>query len=128
MNNRRLVGCCIYCACAYESQCRYGFLISHFDRNEISFCVIKYHVNTTWNEMPTHVHQNIGLLWSAAKMKLYVKRTYFHTGLKSQTGMSSFRLLCERTIIEAYIDRNHLKYKHILSINWDQNRLADLEN
>ena len=27
---------------------------------ETKFQVIKYHVNTTRNEMPTHVHQNIG--------------------------------------------------------------------
>ena len=43
-----------------QAQCRYGFYIGHFERNEISFRVIKYHVNTTRNEMPTHVHQNIG--------------------------------------------------------------------
>ena len=47
-------------ACAFETQYWYGFHISHFDRNEISFRVIKYYVNTTRNEMPTHVHQNIG--------------------------------------------------------------------
>ena len=70
---------------------RYGFHIGHFDRNEISFRVIKYHVNTTRNEMPTHVHQNIGSFWNAAEMKLHVNRTCFHAGLKSQTGMSSFR-------------------------------------
>ena len=27
-------------------------------------------INTTWNEMPTHVHQNIGPFWNAVKMKL----------------------------------------------------------
>ena len=43
----------------------------------------KYHVNTTRNEIPTHVHQNIGSFWNAAKMKLYVSRTCFHVGLKS---------------------------------------------
>ena len=70
----------------------------HFDRNEISFWVIKYHVNTTRNEMPTRVHQNIGLFWNAAEMKLHVNRTCFHAGLKSQTGTSSFRFSCERTL------------------------------
>ena len=35
------------------------FHVGHFD-NEISFQVIKYHVNTTRNEMPTLVYQNIG--------------------------------------------------------------------
>ena len=44
--------------------------ISVTDRNEISFRVIQYHVNTTWNEMPTHVHQNVGPFWNAVKMKL----------------------------------------------------------
>ena len=72
-----------------------GFHIGHFDKNEISFRVIKYHVNTTRNEMLTHVHQNIGSFWNAAEMKLHVNRTCFHTGLKSQTSMSSFCLLCE---------------------------------
>ena len=72
--------------------------ISVTDRNEISFRVIQYHVNTTWNEMPTHVHQNVGSLWNPAEMKLHVSRTCFHAGLKSQTGMSSFRLSCERTL------------------------------
>ena len=43
-----------------ETQCWYGFHIGHFDRNEISFRVIEYHVNTTQNVLPTHVHQNIG--------------------------------------------------------------------
>ena len=50
----RLVGCC-------ETQWWYGFHISHFDKNDISFRVIKYHINITQNEMPTHAHQNIGL-------------------------------------------------------------------
>ena len=48
--------------------------------------------------MPTHVHQNIGFFWNAAKMKLHVDRTCFHASLKSQTGLSSFRLPCERTL------------------------------
>ena len=82
----------------FETHRRYGFHIGHFDRNEISFRVIKYHVNTTRNEMPTYVHQNIGSFWNAAEMKLHVNRTCFHAGLKSQTGMSSFRLSCERTL------------------------------
>ena len=30
-----------------------------FCRNEISFQVIKYHVNTTQNEMPMHVYMSI---------------------------------------------------------------------
>ena len=72
-----------------------GFHIGHFDKNEISFRVIKYHVNTTRNEMLTHVHQNIGSFWNAAEMKLHVNRTCFHAGLKSQTGMSSFRSSCD---------------------------------
>ena len=45
----------------------------------ISIRVIKYHVNTTRNEVvPTHVHQNIGLFWNSAEMKLHVNRTCFH--------------------------------------------------
>ena len=39
--------------------------------------MIKY-VNTTRNEMPTHVHQNNGSLWIATEMKLHVNRTCFH--------------------------------------------------
>ena len=66
--------------------------------NKISFCVIKYHVNTTQNEMPTHVHQNIRSFWYAAKLRRHVNRTCFHAGLESQTGMSSFCLSCERTL------------------------------
>ena len=31
-------------------------------------------------------------------MKLHGNRACFHAGLKSQTGMSSFRLSCERTL------------------------------
>ena len=54
--------------------------------------------NTTRNEMPTHVHQNIRSFWNAAEMKLHVNRTCFHAGLKCQTGMSSFRLSCQRTL------------------------------
>ena len=76
------------------------FYCSHFDRNEISFQVIKYHVNTTRNQMPTRLHQNIGSFWNAAEMKRHVNRTCFHASLKSQTNMSSFRLSCERTLIQ----------------------------
>ena len=56
---------------------------------------MKYHINTakhvTRNEMPKHVHQNIGSFWNAAETKSYVNRPCFHAGLKSQTSMSSFR-------------------------------------
>ena len=45
-------------------------VIGHFDRNKISFRVIKYLVNSTLNEMPTYVDQNIGSFWIAAEMKL----------------------------------------------------------
>ena len=51
--------------------------LGHFDRNEISFRVImdvhdviKYRLNNTRNEMPTHAH--IGSFWNAAEMKLHV--------------------------------------------------------
>ena len=60
---------------------------------------IKYHVNTTRNEMPTYVHQNVGSLGNATEMKLHVNRACFQAGLKSQTGMSWFRLSFERTLI-----------------------------
>ena len=79
------------------NSCRYGFHIGNFDKKWNSFRVIKYYVNTTGNEMPTHVHQNIRSFWNAAEMKLHVNKTCFQAGLKSQTGMSSFRLSCERT-------------------------------
>ena len=45
----------------------------------ISFRVIKYHVNTTRNEIPTHVHQKIGSFWNAAEMKRHVNRLVFTT-------------------------------------------------
>ena len=31
-----------------------------------------------WNEMPTHIHQNIGSFWSASEKKRHVNRTCFH--------------------------------------------------
>ena len=65
---------------------------------KFSFRGIKYHVNTTQNEMPTHVHQNIGSFWNAAKMKPHVNRTCFNPGLESQTSMRSFPISCERTL------------------------------
>ena len=67
---------------------------------ETKFQVIKYHVNTTRNEMPTHVHQNIGSFQNAAEMKLHVNRSCLHAGLRSQTGMNSFRLSCERILTQ----------------------------
>ena len=72
---------------------RYEFHIGNFDKNEISFWVIKYHVNTTQNEyLDMSIH--ISLFWNAAEMKRYLKRTCFHGGLKSHVGLSSFRLSC----------------------------------
>ena len=40
-------------------------------------------------------------------MKLHVNGIFFHVGLKSQTGMSSFRLSCERTLSN---ERAHYVY------------------
>ena len=48
--------------------------------------------------MLTHVHQNNGSFWNAAEMKPHVNRTCFHTGLKSQTDINSFRFSCERIL------------------------------
>ena len=39
----------------------YRFHIGHFDRNEISFRMIKYHVNTIRNELSTYVYQNMSI-------------------------------------------------------------------
>ena len=89
MNKRRPVGCCV------NANVR---LKPNFDRNEISFRVIKYYVNATQNRMPTHVHENFGSFWNTAEMNLHVNRTFLHAGVKSQTGMCSFRLSCERTL------------------------------
>ena len=89
-NKRRLVGYCAQCAYAFETSCGYGFHIGHFDINEISFRVIKYHVNTIQNKMHTHIYQNIGSFWNIAEMKRHVNRTCFYTGLISQIGMSYF--------------------------------------
>ena len=80
---------------------RYGFHIGHFDRNDISFRVIKYYVNTARNEMPTHVHRNTGSLWNAAKIKYHVNRTCVQAG----SGMSSFRLSCGRTVRRIFMRR-----------------------
>ena len=65
----------------FETHCWYGFHNGHFDRNEISFLVIKHHVNTTRNEIPIHIHQNIGSFWDPAALKLHVNRTCFHAGV-----------------------------------------------
>ena len=48
--------------------------------------------------MLTHVHQNNGSFWNAAEMKPHGNWTCFHTGLKSQTDINSFRFSCERTL------------------------------
>ena len=62
--------------CVWNSL-RVWILYRSFDRNEISFLGMKYHVNTTRNEMPTRVHQNIGSFWNAAEIKLHLNRTCF---------------------------------------------------
>ena len=63
-----------------------------------------------WN-----VHQNIGSFWNAAEIKLHVNRTCFLVGFKSQTGMSSFRLSCERTLKAlAQYRLNNVTQMHIL--------------
>ena len=103
---------------AFKTQCGHGFHITNFDRNEVSFRVIKYHVITNRNKMPTHVHRNIGLFWNAAGMKLHVNRTCFHTGLKSQTGMSSFRLSCISTLIAKRCAGNEVGIKVPLIFYW----------
>ena len=64
-----------------------------------------HHVNNTRNEMPSHVHQNIGSFWNVVEMKLHVNKTYFHAGLKSQTGKSSFCLSCEPTLWENWLGK-----------------------
>ena len=76
------------------------FHCGHFDRNEISFWMIKYNVSTTRNEMPTHVHQNIGPFRNVADMKRHVNRICFYAALKSQSGLTSFRLSCGRTLMK----------------------------
>ena len=83
--------------------CVYGCNIGHFDRYKISFRMIKYHMNTTRNEMPTHVHQNVGPFWIAAEMKRHVNRSCFHASLKSQTGMGLFHLSHERTLTSLWM-------------------------
>ena len=75
--------------------------------------MIEYHVNTTRNGMPTHVYQTIGSFWNAAEMKLHVNSTCFHASLKSQTGMSSFRLSCERTLRGVIISRVLWKFSSL---------------
>ena len=103
---------------AFKTQCGHGFHITNFERNEVLFRVIKYHVITNRNEMPTHVHRNIDLFWNAAGMKLHVNRTCFHTGSKSQTGMSSFRLSCKRTLIAKRCAGNKVGIKIPLIFYW----------
>ena len=72
------------------------FHIGHFD-NEISFQVIKYHVNTTRNEMPTLVYQNIGSFWSAAEIKRSFEQNLFSRRFEI-SNRSSFHLSCERSL------------------------------
>ena len=81
----------------------------------------RYYVNTTQNEMPTRAHQNIGLFWNAAEMKRHVNRTCFHTGLKSHTDSSAFRLSREHALCFNRTFRNvifvcHLKTKRFTII------------
>ena len=46
------------------------FISVNFREMEFHFgWLIKYHVNTTRNEIPTHVHQNIELFWNVAELK-----------------------------------------------------------
>ena len=46
------------------------FISVNFREMEFHFgWLIKYHINTTRNEIPTHVHQNIELFWNVAEMK-----------------------------------------------------------
>ena len=71
---------------------------------------MKYHVNTTRNERPTHVYQNIGSFWNAAEMEIHVNRTCFHAGLKSQTSMSSFHLSCELNLNNKLVTKKVLQY------------------
>ena len=106
---------------SYQSQNKISF---YFDRNKISFQVIKYHVNTTRNEISTRVHQNIESFWNAAEMKIHGNRTCFHAGLKSQTGMCSFCLSCERTVKPVWVHfASHVnvlsnRYEFILPLMW----------
>lgn len=81
-------------------------ICGHFGRNQVSFRVIKYDLNTTRNEMPTYVHQNIGLFLNVTKMKCHVNRTCFHAGLKFQAGMTSFRHLGECILTKLATVRN----------------------
>ena len=102
-----------------------GFHIGNFGKNEISFRVIKYHVNTTRNEMLTLVHQNIGSFWNAAEMKLHMNS--FHASLKSQTVMSSFRLSCERTLNGKFLWRKKCENDVILLYvnSWNRNHITE---
>ena len=51
--------------------------------------------NSKWNAY--RYPSKIGWFWNAAEMK-HVKRTCFHAGSKSQTGISSFSFSCECTL------------------------------
>ena len=62
-----------------------------------------------WN-----VHQNIGSFWNAAETKLHVNRTYFHAGLKSQSGMSSCRLYHVNELNLRKLSKLHIPLSNII--------------
>ena len=62
--------------------------------------MIKYHVNTTPNKMPTHVHQNIESFWNAAETKRHANRTCFGPGSKSQTGVTVHMCFPEKSNLQ----------------------------
>ena len=112
-----------------KTQKRYGFHIGHFDRNEISNwheIFIEYNLpHTKWisaDSLDVAFNAHVRLKLNAGmdfisvvltEMKFHVNRTCFHNGLKSQTGMSSFRLSCERTLnyIEPTSQLSRSKYR-----------------
>ena len=57
-----------------------------------------------------------GSYWNAAEMRRHVNRTCSHAGLKSQTGMSSFRLFCEPWNLWTYSMCYFNIYKNVVFI------------
>ena len=111
---------------------RYEFHIILLDRNEISnrLEILCEHnlPQTKWISADsldvafnTHVRLklNAGMDFisvTLTEIEFHVYRTSFHTGLKYETDMSSFRLSCERTLSFSLLSNASFNYALILNI------------
>ena len=84
------------CMCIWTSL-RVLFHCSHLDRNEISLQVIKYHVNTTGNEMHTYSIEILGHFEMQTKWNFMWNELVFIL-VWNPKQLSSFHLSCKRTL------------------------------